>query len=125
MKVLFGLFLIAHGLVHASYLTPDPNDPRYPFNFDHDWFADLAGSAAKPAAIILTAIAVICFATAGMALLGVPGAATTWKLLILAGAISSTLLLVLFWHPWLVLGIAINLILLYGVLRLGWTITSS
>lgn len=120
MNVLFGLFLIAHGLIHASYLTPKPEDPQYPFSFDKGWFASLAGVAAQPIGIVLVIVTVGAFLLAGLGFLGVPGLVVIWKTLLAIGAVASLLLLSLFWHLWLVLGIVINIVLLYGIFKLHW-----
>jgi len=120
MKTLIGLFLIAHGLMHASYLTPKPNDPKYPFDFTKGWLAGLIGDASKPIGVTLAILVVGCFVLAGLGVLGVPGLVGTWKFFTLAGAILSTLLLVLFWHLWLVLGIVINLVLIFGLFVFNW-----
>lgn len=120
MKILFALFVMAHGLLHASYLTPKPEDPNYPFSFDKGWFASVAGNMAQPIGTLLVAVTVVAFLLAGLGLLGVPGLVGIWKMMLLAGAIASLLLLVLFWHQWLVLGIVINIVLVYGVYKLNW-----
>lgn len=73
MKILFALFFIAHGLVHASYLTPKPDDPKYPFSFEKSWFANLIGSSAKPVGLLLAIITVLSFVVAGLSILGFPG----------------------------------------------------
>lgn len=121
MKTLIGLFLIAHGLLHASYLTPKPDDPNYPFTFDKSWFAHLVGDVSTPLGIGLTLLVVGSFALAGLGVLGIPGLENTWKLFTTVGAIASTLLLGLFWHPWLILGFVINAVLVYGIYVLNWT----
>ena len=41
-------------------------------------------------------------------------------LLVVTGAAASLLLLSLFFHPWLVIGVAIDVVLLYLVLVTGW-----
>lgn len=119
MKVLLGLFVIAHGLLHASYLTPKPDDPNYPFHLDKGWFANIAGASAKPVGTILVLATVIAFAIAGLGLLGVPMAYGLWKTVLIIGTIASLLLLLLYWHVWLIFGIIVNIALLYGVSRLG------
>lgn len=124
MKILLGLFLIAHGLLHASYLTPKPDDAMYPFSFDKGWFAGIAGSAAKPIGSTLAVIVIISFILAGLSIFGFPGLAGLWKIFTIIGAVSSLLLLALFWHPWLILGILINLLLLYGAVKLRWPFKS-
>lgn len=120
MNILIGLFLIAHGLIHASYLTPKPNDPNYPFSFTKSWLANILGSASVPVGTTLALLVVGCFALAGLGILGVPGLDGSWKLFTSMGAVLSSLLLILFWHPWLVLGLVINAVLLYGIYQLKW-----
>lgn len=121
MKILLGLFLIAHGLIHASYLTPKPNDPRYPFYFDRGWLGQVAGFMAKPLGMALVVLTVVMLALAGLAVMGLPGLAGLWKPLVIAGAAASLAVLLLFWHPWLVMGILIDIVLLIGILKLGWS----
>lgn len=121
MKVLLGLFLMAHGLIHASYLTPKPDDPKYPFSFDKSWFASWAGHASSAIGSTLAALAVACFVLAGLAVLGVPGLKDMWKFFTVTGAISSLLLLVLFWHRWLVLGVVIDIALVAGIYLMHWS----
>jgi len=120
MNTFIGLFLAAHGLIHASYLTPKPNDPNYPFDFTKSWFANILGDFSKPIGITLAALVLVCFVLAGLGVMGVGGLDAYWKLLTTAGAVFSTVLLVLFWHPWLALGLVINAVLLYGIYVLNW-----
>lgn len=115
------LFLIAHGLLHASYLTPKPEDPKYPFTFDKSWFANMVGDASTPIGIGLAILVVVSFALAGLGVLGIPGLENSWKQFTAIGAVLSTLLLGLFWHPWLVMGFVINAVLVYGIYVLNWT----
>lgn len=121
MKMLLGLFLIAHGLIHASYITPKPDDPKYPFAFDKSWFANIVGGIAKPIGICLTLLTIACFAIVGLGVLGVVDIVDSWKTLFTVGAASSTVLLGLFYRPWLTFGFVINAILVYGVYGLEWT----
>jgi len=40
MRALLGLFLIAHGLIHAAYLVPRPPDAaQWPFDLSRTWLA--------------------------------------------------------------------------------------
>lgn len=124
MKILLGLFLIAHGLIHASYFTPKPNDPNYPFDFSIGWFTGLVGSNAKYVGIVLAVVTIVSFVLAGLGVLGVPGLAAITNQLAIVGAAASLVLLVLFWHMWLIVGVLINVVLLFGILRLGWQLGS-
>jgi hypothetical protein len=121
MNALLGFFFILHGLVHAGYLTPKPNDPNYPFTFDDGWFASMAGEPARVVGYILAAVTVLSFIVAGLAMMGVPGLDWMLKWAVVVGSVASLALLLLFWHTWLVLGVAIDVVLLYGIFFLKWT----
>lgn len=118
--IFLGAFLVAHGLLHASYFTPKPNDPNYPFDFEKGWFSGIAGPAATSIGTILTVIVILSFLLAALSVVGIPFVAEYGRVLVTIGAVTSILLLGLFWHPWLILGIVINAVLLYGTYGLGW-----
>lgn len=116
MKVLLGIFLIAHGLVHLSYLMPKPDDPNYPFDFGRGWFASFAGSLAKPVGMLLVCAVTLAFTLGGLGVLGVSALENLADLFLIGGSVLSLLVLVLYWHKWLVLGIIINIAIIWGVL---------
>lgn len=119
---LLGAFLLAHGLLHASYFTPKPDDPNYPFSFSKGWFADLAGQSAGIVGTMLCLITITAFILAALGVFGVGGLNEFAQISVTIGAVASLLLLVLFWHPWLILGVLIDLILLVGIQLYGWKI---
>lgn len=122
MQWLLGLFFIAHGLIHGSYLTKTIDDPNYPFDFSKGWLYHLMGSgAAVPIGMTLSVITLCAFCVAGLGVFGTPGLAAIIRPTVAIGSLSSLLLLVLFWHKWLILGIVINLVLLYGAFMLKWS----
>jgi hypothetical protein len=129
LKILFALFLIAHGLVHAVLAAaPIPNDPESkPGAFftspSRSWLLPKLGlndSAVKWVGIILGVLPTLGFLLAGMGLFGVPGLITVWQSVTVLSASLSLLLLVLFWHPWLILGVLIDVGLLVALLWLKW-----
>jgi hypothetical protein len=68
----------------------------------------------------LVAVTIGGLVLAGTAVLGfVPGAIGTAAVMV--GAIGSLALLLLFFHPWLVLGVAIDLALISAVTLVRWT----
>jgi hypothetical protein len=121
MNILLGVFFILHGLIHAGYLTPKPNDANYPFTFEDGWFESLAGTSAGVIGYALAAVAVFSFAVAGLGVMGVPGLDGVLRWVVVAGSVASLALLLLFWHNWLILGVVIDLALLYGVFYLKWS----
>jgi len=125
VRVIAGLFLIAHGLVHLSYVTSKPKDAAasYPFVPEERWFPRALGlgpSAAKTVAGTLAVACAIAFAIAGIALLL---DAALWQPAAVVASLISLVLMVLFFHPWLVLGIAIDVAIIGSVL--SWHVPAS
>jgi hypothetical protein len=69
----------------------------------------MAAGSGTVAGFGLAAVAALVLAPAGV-----------WTAGVVVGAIASLALLGLFFHPWLVLGVAIDLVLLYAVLAVRW-----
>lgn len=131
MKSLFTLFLIAHGLVHAGLAAaPNPNDTdSKPGAFftspDRSWLLRRFGlnpSIVQWIGIILVAIATLGFVLAGLGVFGVAGLAEIWRTVTVISAILSLVLLILFWHPWLIVGVLIDAGLLVALLWRNWSI---
>jgi hypothetical protein len=59
------------------------------------------------------------FAGAGLGLLGIRGLNQIWQGSAMLGAAASSILLVFYWHPWLIAGVLINLAVFAG-LALHW-----
>lgn len=110
-RVLFGLFLVAHGLIHASCLSARPDGARaWPFDLGHSWlFPGLGEAALRPLGLVLVIATAGGFALAGLGVLGLPVLQVVWRVLLVLGAGASLLLLGLFWHPWLALGVLLSL----------------
>lgn len=120
------LFLAAHGLVHASYASPEPRPsqggPAWPFHLDRSWLLTPLGldaAAIRVIGLALVALVVAGYAASALAVLGVlPG---SWFVPVTAGAsVASIVLLTLFFTPWIVLGLVIDAALLAGVVAAGW-----
>jgi hypothetical protein len=118
--------LLGHGLIHAAYVAPRPpltaGGPQWPFELSHSWLLGSFGVASDAGRIVglaLVAVTIAGFALASVAALGLAPAGV-WIAGVVVGAIASLALLVLFFHPWLVLGVAIDVILLWAVLAIRW-----
>lgn len=131
LKSLFALFLIAHGLVHAGLAAaPNPNDTdSKPGAFftspDRSWLLRRFGlnpSIVQWIGIILVAIATLGFVLAGLGVFGVAGLAAVWRTVTVISAILSLVLLILFWHPWLIVGVLIDAGLLVALLWRNWSV---
>lgn len=107
MTWLAGLFLIAHGLIHAA-IWCTPFDPaKAPFDPRHSWLAARfnLSAAARSLSVVLALAATALFLISGAAVLAgaawAGGAAVT-------GAAVSLLLTVLVFNRWLSLNLLIN-----------------
>lgn len=67
IRLVVGVLLIGHGLVHLLWLTPQ-EDAAWPFRLDRSWLAP--ARARRRVAIALIAPTVATFALAGLAVWG-------------------------------------------------------
>jgi len=119
MNIIFGLFLIAHGLVHGLYFLPKPpNDPSFPFFFTKSWFAKRVGKSSIIIGKVLTSIVMAMFVLSGLFLIGISSFNYLWLTFAMIAAITSEFLFLLFWHKWLIIGFAINLVIVLILLRI-------
>lgn len=120
IRIVAGLLLVAHGLVHLLYLTPEAEDKKYPFTLRESWL--VPETARRPVAIILIAGTIVFFALLGLAVWGVPVLSGAWPALALAAALTSLALLVAFWDVQLITGVIIDLgLIAIALMRPGWT----
>lgn len=127
LKLLLAAFLFAHGVIHLSYLSPRPpataSGPSWPFALDRSWVLSPLGlgrDAMRGLGLALAVVTLAAFTVSAAVVLGlVPQA--LWSPTVALGAASSIALLVLFFHPWLVLGVAIDLAILAAALVARWT----
>lgn len=129
MKILIAIFLIAHGLVHAGLAAaPDPKDPdekagAFFTSAKRSWLLSKLGlspNAIQWIGIGLVSLSTIGFVLAGLGVFGVAGLDTIWRTIAIISAATSLLLLILFWHRWLVIGVLIDLVILAEILWIKW-----
>ena len=129
LKIALAIFLIAHGLVHAGLAAaPNPVDQdSKPGAFfttpERSWL--LPRSGLNPAAvqwigIILVASATLGFVLAGLGVFGVSGLTTIWRTVAVFSSCVSLLLLILFWHSWLIVGVLIDIGIMIALLWVKW-----
>src|SRR5512133_2965149 len=127
-RILFALFLIAHGWIHMSLAqvpVPQPGGLHTPFMpawwrdaIDPSWPASRLGlpsSTVQTMGWVLWVLIVAGYGLAGLALLLAPQQTALWQGLAAAASVLSLLLLGLYWHPWLPVGVLIDLGLLAAV----------
>lgn len=127
-RVLFGLFLVAHGLVHTGFVTrapaPTPGAPEWPFAMSRSWLITGVGldeGAVRWIGAALVVITVVAFVASGFAWFGFVLPEAWWTALVVVGSAASIALLAGFFHPWLVVGFAIDLVLIYLATGAGWS----
>jgi hypothetical protein len=133
MRIFIIAVLLAHGLVHASLSwvpLPAANGPHTPFwptwwrdAVDPTWPVNRLGVAAPVARTlgwILWLATLLGFAAAGLGLLGLPGLKAIWQSTAAVSAVISLLMLALYWHPWLVIGVLLDLAVLGALVWPRW-----
>lgn len=123
---LIGLFLIAHGLVHAAiYMAPLPAEGATSSSIDFSRYWLLANlgleKSLRQIAILFAVVVTIGFFLVGLGFFGVLVPQAWWGPIAIVSAAISLLLLGLFFHPWLIAGILIDIGILVAVLYLNWS----
>ena len=115
VRIVVGMLLLAHGLVHLLYLARDVPE----FTLDRSWL--VPDAARRPVGLVLMAATVVAFTLVALAVWGVPGLSAVWPMLTIAACVLSAVLLVLFWSTNLVFGLVIDAALVViAVLRPDW-----
>ena len=129
LKTIVAIFVILHGLTHSILaMVPSPNAPDAGiatfFPGLGSWLLaglGLSESASKTTAILLSVIATLGFVAAGLALFGVLVPFDWWRVLAIASAVVSLLLVLIFWHPYLIVGLLIDVAVLATLIFTNWS----
>ena len=108
MNWLAGLFLVAHGLIHAGIWCTPLDPAKAPFDPRHSWLAARLGLAgpARRFSVMLALAATVLFVISGLALIS--NAPWAGAVAITAAGVS-LLLTVLVFHRWLSFSLFINI----------------
>jgi hypothetical protein len=129
LKPALAIFIIAHGLVHAGLaIAPNPSDPdAKPGAFftamERSWLLPRLGLNASSVywiGILLVILATLGFVLSGLGIFGVAGLINIWRTVAIISSCISLLLLILFWHRYLPVGILINVGTLIALLWAKW-----
>jgi hypothetical protein len=118
--------LIGHGLVHTMFaISPSVTGggPEWPFDMAKSWAITGAGLDINVVRGIGGALIVIVaggFVLAALSTVGLVVPADWWQAAVGASAVTSMVLLVLFFNPQLVLGMGIDAVLLWTVASRAW-----
>ncbi len=124
--VIAGL-LLAHAAIHAGFVSKRPPEkpgaPRWPLDLEKSWVLNRLG--APPGVRRLLGLALVAatiggFVLAALATVGILPAGA-WGATVAVGSLASLALLVIGFHPWLVAGVAIDVLLLWVALVAAWT----
>jgi hypothetical protein len=122
LRLVTGAFLILHGLIHlGAAVAPRPGASqeglRSFFTTDSRLLRGQEPQAMSPVVIALFVLATVGFVLAGLVELIGLGA---WRVLAIASALDSLLLLILYWHRLLEVGVLLNVAILVALLWVGW-----
>ena len=119
-RLLLAGFLITHGLIHAAiYAIPKDPDKPAPFDPNHSWAFAGVHVAERPArtfGVRVSWLTALLFAGAGIALLV---HSSLWVSIAVSAAALGLLVKGLFFHRWLILGVLIDLAVLWAATA-GW-----
>ena len=116
IRVVAGILLIAHGLVHLLYLVDDVSE----FRLEDSWL--VPDNASRPVAITLMTATIVASVLVGLEIWGVPRLSSIWDMYTVAAAVTSLALLFAFWGNRLVFGVALDVALIaVVVMRPEWT----
>jgi hypothetical protein len=117
-QVAFAVFLIVHGLLHPAIYGPPPSSDA-PWNTAQSWVLSRSGSAARrTVAVVLSVVTAVGYLFTGVALLV---GADWWGPMAIIASVLSLVLLVGYFHPWLSLGVLLDVMIIWAALA-GWPV---
>jgi hypothetical protein len=129
---LLAALLVAHGWVHVMFVFPRPtpsgSGSEWPFDLTRSWLVSATGldvNLVRITGMVVMSIVVVGFVLASLSIVGLLVPTGLWAGLLVVGAAASFLMLGLFFSPQLVLGLTIDLALLWLVFGSGWSPTST
>jgi hypothetical protein len=126
LRILIGVLLILHGLIHGILaVIPNPDAAKpVAVTFFSEWASpwlrgSLSGRALQAIAIVLAVIAGAGFIAAGLAMFGFLLPHDWWRALAIASSVLSLILCALFWNTYLIVGpvVAVGIIVVVGILQ--------
>lgn len=135
MKIALAILLFVHGFIVAAQSsasfkpkggTPNPAWMKwFPANLGQSWLFSRYGIEKMPQVKdlgYLWIIAGVALILAGLGVLGVVIPVAIWRMLALVGAVFSLIMLVLYFHPFYIIGFSASLLLLIALLLKSWPI---
>ncbi len=124
LRLAIGVFLVAHGLIHAAIWLPQaitravPTSGTTPFDPGHSWLVSaLNADAARWLAALLALTAAVLY-------VGAAGGLFThqewWRVTTVAASVISLALFALYFNPWLALAVFIDVALVWALVWGQW-----
>ncbi len=124
---LLAAVLVGHGIVHVVFAgyTPAATEagPEWPFDMAKSWAVTGVGldlNAVRLIGLALTAIVAVGFALGALSTVGLVVPSGWWPAAVGVSAVASAVFLLLFFNPQLVLGLAVDAVLLWVVVTRAW-----
>lgn len=124
LRLAIGVFLVAHGLIHAAIWLPQaitraaPASGTAPFDPGHSWLVSaLSGDAARWLAALLALAAAVLYAGAAG---GLFAHQEWWRSATVTASVISLALFVLYFNPWLALAVLIDVALIWALVWGQW-----
>ena len=126
---LLALLVFMHGWVHLLFLFPkpaatDPGASGYPFDFANSWLITRAGlglGVVQGIGIVAIGLTFVLTTLAALSTVGLLVPVEWWASLMVAGALSSTVTLTLFFSRALILGYVNNALIVLLVVSGSWS----
>ena len=129
---LLAVLLFAHGWVHLLFVFPQPEPaaagPAWPFDMAQSWLVTRLGvdvSVVRPVGMAVMAVTFVGFLLAALATVGLVVPTSWWGGLVVGAAAGSIVLMSIFFSPSLVLGVAIDVVLVWVVVASLWSPVAS
>jgi hypothetical protein len=123
LRIVFGVFMSAHGLIHLLWFVPTPDDPKWPFTIEKSpllpW---LSSKWLRVKAIALVALIIGGYVVAALGLFGVPGLSQIWGTAAIVASALSIVATAIFWNRQLIFGPIIDIAIIAAVL-LKWPVS--
>lgn len=128
---LLAAILFGHGWVHLMFLFPKPAPPEsgkpatdWPFDLRASWLAPRVGSGPGALVVVGRGLAVVTFVLSTLAALATVGILVPpawWQGLVVAFSLASLAMLVVWFAPMLLLGILIDVALVWLAIAGPWS----
>ena len=110
LKILAGLFLVAHGLVHLMYFVP-ADDAKYPMTAAKSWLVTRAGASLQVVQVVvavLATVAAVGFVLLALSFWGLVVPTSWFQTIAVVSVVASMLLIIITWSNTFVVAVLID-----------------